>query len=426
MRHAPAIPSPQTEPSTDIALGRQPILDRSGNLVAYELLFRSLQAGDAANEVGRSATAEVVRNAFAELGLIQALGPYRGFINADAEFLLSDAPEFLPPERITLEILETVKVTPTLIDRCRALRAAGYTLALDDFIGMSAEWAELMPCIDLVKVDVLDMDAPERVRIVSELRNWPVELLAEKVETQEVAQHCLELGFDLFQGYHFARPQLVRGRKLTPQQATLLRALDLIMRDADLPAIEALIKHEPALVVNLLKLANSAGNRAHQNTSSLRQAMTRLGHRQLRRWLQLLLYTGANEPPPSSALLLMAAARARFMETLPKGADTQLQEQAFLTGILSLMPAALGMPLDEILSVLPVPAKVRSALLDGSGELGLMLALATALERCDTPAWHAPLARLRHLSVGSVNRSFTAALAWANEFGIADPDRQPG
>ena len=125
----------------DIFIGRQPILDRDQNLFAYELLFRSCSKTNSAHvHDDLAATASVLSHAFSEFGVEQALGPYKGFVNCDAALLLSDLPELLPAEKVVLEILETVEVTPEIVARCAELKQQGFTLALDDFIDDVAKW----------------------------------------------------------------------------------------------------------------------------------------------------------------------------------------------------------------------------------------------------------------------------------------------
>ena len=145
------------------------------------------------------------------LGLEQVLGKHRGFINLSAPLLMSDVIELLPPSKIVLEILETVKVSASLIDRGRDLKAAGYTLALDDFRGHEREFTPLLQVVDIVKVDVMSLDSASLTETVQLLKPWRRKLLAEKVECQHRARHCLALGFDFFQGFYFGRPAICAG-----------------------------------------------------------------------------------------------------------------------------------------------------------------------------------------------------------------------
>ena len=116
--------------SSQIFLGRQPILGREQQLVAYELLFRDERAhpGNQAEILDPTqATATVIANAFTELATTEVLGPYRAFINVDRELLFSDLIEALPPKLTALEISESIEPTQEVIARCERLRGLGWT-----------------------------------------------------------------------------------------------------------------------------------------------------------------------------------------------------------------------------------------------------------------------------------------------------------
>ena len=132
---------PDTQCS-QIFLGRQPILGREQQLLAYELLFREgpIFTSNRAEIIDPSqATATVIANAFTELSANETLGPYRGYINVDQEFLFNDLIEALPPKVVVLEILETVRPTPDVIARCRQLCEKGFSLAIDDVVDVIDE-----------------------------------------------------------------------------------------------------------------------------------------------------------------------------------------------------------------------------------------------------------------------------------------------
>ncbi|MDO9244014.1 MAG: EAL domain-containing protein, partial [Rhodocyclaceae bacterium] len=235
-------------PTEEIFIGRQPILDRSQQLVAYELLFRSGSKHNSANiEDNLGATASVINHAFAELGIEQALGPYKGFINCDESLLLSDMIEILPADKIVLEVLETVEVTPQIIERCSGLKARGFTLALDDFVHFEDKWKPLLGLIEIVKVDLNALSQEQLGTVTDALKRWPLTLLAEKVESREQAEHCHQLGYHLFQGYYFAKPAIIAGKKLGHSQLTLMRLLGLVLEDAETPMLEGVFKQEPGL-----------------------------------------------------------------------------------------------------------------------------------------------------------------------------------
>ncbi len=406
--------------AADVFLGRQPILDREGKLFAYELLFRSGRANAAHVTDDLVATASVIGNVFAEIGIETVLGAHKGFINCDAGLLCSDMLEALPADKIVLEVLETVEITDAIVARCRDLKARGFTLALDDFVSDADKWAPLLELVDIVKVDILPLSAAQLEAETRSLRRWPLKLLAEKVDSREQAEHCRQLGYILFQGYYFAKPAIIAGRKLDQSELALMQLLGLILEDAETTAVEEVFKREPGLAMNLMRLTNSAAAGLRTRVTSLRHAITVLGRRQLQRWLQLLLYTNPAGGTTSSPLLHMAATRGRLMELLAgarRPGATQFEDLAFMTGIMSLMPALIGMPLPDILKGIEIAREVRAALLDGEGDLAVMLALCEALEAGDGTDAAAMCARLPGLDADVVNRCQTQALAWAASIG---------
>jgi len=168
----------------NIFLARQPILDRNQRIVAYELLFRAGNTSGAAVTDDMQSTASVIHHAFSEMGVQTVLGSQLGFINVSADMLLSDMIELLPRAQVVLELLETIRVDEAIIERCRALKQLGFTLALDDFI-FDESYRPLLPLVDIIKVDLLLHDQEQLRVIVNQLKQWPVRLLAEKVDRAE-------------------------------------------------------------------------------------------------------------------------------------------------------------------------------------------------------------------------------------------------
>lgn len=408
--------------SAQIFLGRQPILGREQQLLAYELLFRNglIATGNQAEILNATqATTTVIANAFAELSIGDSLGPYRAYINVDEDFLFSDLIEALPPQLVVLEILETIAPTPEVIARCQELHDKGFIIALDDVIDVTPAYLPLVEHADIIKVDLLGTPPERLAPLVAELKRHGKKLLAEKVETAEQLACCQQLGFDYFQGYFFARPTIISGRKLNPSQVILLRLLTLVMQDAETHEIENAFKLEPGLTVNMLRLTNSVSSGLTTRITSLRHAITILGRRQIQRWLQLLIYTnphvdGQNGGNP---LLQLAATRGRLMELLAErvqGKNREFSDQAFMVGIMSLMPALLGMEIAEILAQLPVSPKVSQALIEHGGQLGTLLQLAEATESDRPEKLDEALARVPAIHPGILETALSEAFTWAN------------
>lgn len=382
-------PSLNSQRVKEFFLARQPILDRDQGLVAYELLFRRADAGAASVIDDLAATASVIEHA-TELGMENVIGESLGFFNIDKSVLMSDFVQFLPRGKVVLEILETVKVTEEVVARVTELRNAGYTFALDDVIGESDDVRQLLPLVDIIKVDIADMHPATLAQLSARFRLARKKLLAEKVENIEEYQRCLNLGFDYFQGYYFAKPAVLSGRKLSPSQLALVQLMAQLNSDAENTEIEHTIKRDASLGITLLRMANSPALGTGHRITSLGQALMVLGRRQLQRWLQILLYA---EPTKStgtlSPLLVLATTRGKLLELMADKlapGNRNMADIAFTVGIMSLMDALFASSMEKILEQIPVDDAVSEALLNRTGIYGEMLKLAEYMENIDHSA----------------------------------------
>ncbi len=399
-------------------LGRQPILDRNQSLFAYELLFRSAPGGGASFTTDLSATAAVIAHA-SQLGLEKVIGDALGFVNVDADVLMSDIFIFLPRDQVVLEIVETMKPTPEILARIRTLVAQGFRFALDDVITDSDDVQSLLPLVEYIKLDLRDMPLSALLKLAPRFKQFNKKLLAEKVETREEFDICMDLGFDYFQGYYFAKPAVMSGKKLSPSQLAVTQMMTLVTSDADNIVIEEAVKRDVSLALNLLRLVNTPAVGARHRIDSLSQAVTVLGRTQLQRWLQIMLYAepaqrGQNMTP----LLMLATTRGRLLELLAQKLHPErrsMADTAFTVGIMSLMDTLFGIPLSEILVQIPVIDEVADALLHRRGFYGELLHLTECLERIEDMDDQV-LPALRELAISSdeLVELEMAAFAWTD------------
>ena len=406
----------------DIFLGRQPIVDRAQQLHGFELLFRNSHANRATVADDRAATSTVIVNTLSEFGIDNVLGGFSGFINCDASFLMSDAIALLPAHKVVLELLESTVSDLEIQRRCLQLKALGFRLALDDFQGATDYNRGLLPMMDIIKVDIQGLSSAELDRVSRDIRTLNVIRLAEKVETAAQFRICADLGYHLFQGYHFARPEMVSGRRLSPSHAALLRLLTMLQADADIRQIEDVFKHHPALSVNLLRLANSAAMGQRQPLRSVANAIMVLGRRQLQRWLLLLMLATVDQGQAGRpALLHLAATRGKLMELLMLQDAPMLADSAFVAGIVSVMDALLGQSMQQVVDALGLADDLRCALLERGGPIGRLLTVAESLERDQATDQDEDMDVLASVdddasrAVKRLNHSQGLALAWANQ-----------
>jgi c-di-GMP-related signal transduction protein len=399
-----------------VYLGRQPILDAQGSLVAFELLFRSGAANFAEVHDDAQATAHVVARTIGEIGMSAALGAHRGYVNISRELLMDDIVYLMPPERFVLEILETVTFDEALFRRCTHLRRSGFSFALDDVCQLSAGLLAALPYVDIVKVDFVLSERADLPELIAAVKAQGKTLIAEKVETREDYQLALSLGFDMFQGYFFARPQVLSSRRTNPSRRALLRLLGLLSGDPEIAELETELKRNPNLVMQLLRLVNSSAFGLGRRIASLREAIIAIGTRQISRWAQLLLYAdGRSLALPSDPLVQLAGTRARFMELAARWArpsDEWFADAAFMTGIFSLVHVVFGAPVEEILAMLKLNPEIHRAILERAGLLGNLLAVAEATERGVPVQIDAPVAELACFTPAVIAEISLSAAAW--------------
>lgn len=365
----------------DVYLARQPIFDAHEVVFAYEVLFRHSADNVAAVDEPDRATAELLLNAFVEIGLDAIVGTKRAFVNVTREFLVGSLPLPLEPERLVLEVLEDIAIDEELVRGVAALVERGYILALDDVVYGHC----LDPLLRLVKIVKVELPRIERRDLpghVERLRRFPVQLLAEKVETREEFDLCKSLGFDLFQGYVLSRPQMISGTQRPTSQVTILRLVSRLSDpEVSIDELEHLIGSDPVLAHKLLRYINSSKFSFRHRIESLRQVIVLLGVQQVRTLAMLIFIAGAFHG--STELLANTMIRALMCESLGRLAHHHDPHTFFTAGLLSNFDAVLGIPLGEILDSLQLSADLRDAVLNHSGSVGQAVRTVLAQERGD-------------------------------------------
>jgi EAL and modified HD-GYP domain-containing signal transduction protein len=416
--HARSRQAPKNFGVRDFYLGRQPILDRNQALFGYELLFRNAPVGGADIDTDLSATAAVIAHA-GQLGLEKVIGDAQGFINVDAAVIMSDIFVFLPRERVVLEILDTVEASAALLNRMAELAGHGFRFALADLSAITPNVESLLPMIDFIKFNMREMSPPAMAQLAPRLKHDNKKLMAEKVETRAEYDTCRELGFDYFQGYYFARPVVISGRKLTPSQLAVMELMKLVTSDAESIEIERAVKRDVTLALNLLRLVNTPAVGMRQGIDSVSQALIVLGRRQLQRWLQIMLYADPGQRGHSaSPLLMLATTRGRLLELLAqrlRPSQRNVADIAFTVGIMSLMDALFGIPMSEIVTQIPVIDEVAQALVHRAGFFGELLRLAESIEQMeDAEDMVTPTLKQLAISSEELVEFEVAAFAWSD------------
>jgi|SRR5690554_433607 len=351
-------------------LARQPIFNRAMEVVAYELLYRADHSNTAQFTDGNSASTQVLLNTFAELSIDKVVGNKRAFINFTAALIETRLP--FDTSQLVVELLENEVINAHLLHNLKSLYEEGFTIALDDFVLSEASVA-LIPYADIIKLDVLALTDSQLMAHVNYLKPLGVQLVAEKIETFEMLDHCLALGFDMFQGYFLEKPKLIKGQRLSENKQAVLQLLaQLNDPEAAFEDIEEIIARDPVLSYKLLRLVNSAAFALPRTIESLRQALTLLGLTIIRNWIGLLAMAKLDDKP--AELSAKTLIRAKMCELIASQTRARTDCDTFFTaGLLSTLGAFMDTPLIEVIDTIKLSTALRDALLERKGAEGKVL-----------------------------------------------------
>ncbi len=401
----------------DVFVARQPIFNHKLDVVGYELLFRGGCANHALIASPEGATATVVVNSFTEIGLDRLVGNKTAWVNVSREFVLSGLAPAVPPGLIGLEILEDQLLDDQMITALRGLKRQGYRLAFDDFqYSPSAE--PLLGLVDLVKLDMLALGRERLREQVELLKPYGVKLLAEKLETRADHAFCAGNGCDLFQGYFFCRPVVMRHRGIAANRMALLQLVAALHDpDIELADVEHLIARDVALSFRLLRYINSAFFGLRGEVRSVSQALALLGVENVRRWATLSVLASIDDKP--SELTLTALIRANFCERAGEQLGLVRPAELFTLGLFSVIDALMDAPMHVVLESLPFPGDMREALIHRRGEKGLLLDCVATLETGELDRAKTIVSRAAELYFESLMWASGAADALFGELGAA-------
>lgn len=363
-----------------ITVARQPILDRKGQVIAHELLYRHTPDATACTDRGDSVGARTLNDAVLSVGLDALTCGLPAFINLTHQLLLGGAGTLLPRDIAVLELREDIPVDDEVVQVCRRLHADGYALALDDFVAGSAAEA-LVPWVRYIKVDVLETPEAGWSAIAKRFTDKQVKLVAEKVETMDVADATRAAGYHYFQGYFFCRPRTFAATHMPARRLAYVQLLAALNKpNLSFDELENLVKHDVSLSYRVMRSANSAAFAVHREITSIRTALVLLGLDQIRKWASVWAMAGLSggEAPGAVSLALVRARGCERIGELITGSDTG---GLFLLGLCSLLDVILRQSMEVALTDMPLPTPIREALLGAQNSSRVALDAIIAYER---------------------------------------------
>jgi EAL and modified HD-GYP domain-containing signal transduction protein len=368
----------ETGEPLDLLLARQPVFNKSQDVVSYLLLYRNDDESAPKRINDHLATSSVILNTYASIceeGEVRSLPCYIKL--TDKTIMAESFPE-LPKENFILEILGHSEITPEFIARIQELGQLGYRLALSDY-KPDPKLDPLLNLVHILKIDIQAQGLDQLPKLVQNLRKYNLELLADKVETKEEFRKCHELGFALFQGYFLSKPEPIKGKKLGSSKVLLLQMMvELQSPQATAQSVEQIVINDPLLTYRILRVVNSAAFNFPREIESLSHAISLLGFDQIRKWVSLFLVTDTQEKPEELTRSMLA--RGRMCEVLAEMLGREQPINNFIAGLFSKLDALLDMNMPDLLQQIPLQNDVKAALLNHEGQLGQILEQACLYE----------------------------------------------
>lgn len=390
----------------------QPVYDKHLNWNGFSMVLQE----------GVSVSTSIFPQLADEWAGFAAQPQFRFFFSLHSEWLNLEMPEIaFPASQVVFVLDERQVLDPALLEKCRQLRGKGLHFAVRcgaDAILSRPEIADIAMVDARTSKDALPDSGWRKVA------QGEAKLFAAAIESLELFEWYVEKNFTF---HTFASLEGFRNGKDKLQgssRVTLMKLLTLVTQDAENHELESILRHEPKLSFDLLRLVNSASMGLRTKVSSFGHALTILGRRQLQRWLQLLLFAQQKQAGSGPSVLMQRAAmRGRLMELLTKGVNAaparEFQEQAFMVGVFSLLDILLNDTLDNILESLHLADDIEAALLRHDGTLGEMLRLVERAENFDFEETAYQLAKL-NIAPEFFSLAQASALNWTHRLNVND------
>jgi EAL and modified HD-GYP domain-containing signal transduction protein len=357
--------------NSQVLMARQPIFDRNQKVVAYELLYRTEDAQGHALFSNSEATSEVILNAYTSISDSGELKRVPAFINLTREILVEQQLPEVSKKHIVLEILEDIEPDKEVVDAVRKLHSEGYRIAMDDFV-YDPKFDALLELAHIVKIDVYELGLENVRKQVQTLKKHKVTLLAEKIETHDELQACVDMGFKLFQGHFLSKPKVIKGKKIQGSQVALMQLIQELQSSQATPEkLEELIIRDPALTYKLLRIVNSAGYSLVRQVESIAEAIVLLGLEQVKKWATLIAMSSNQDKPEELSRSLLI--RGRMCEEVALALKLNNYGSYFMAGMMSGLHALLDIERETMLEQVPLGDDIKDAVTMGQGPIGQIL-----------------------------------------------------
>lgn len=365
----------------NVFVARQPVFNVDNEVISYELLYRKDEINSFNRDIsGNMATSVVLLNSYYTFGINKLSEGKHIIINFEKEHILNDIPKLLNSEIVTLEVPVPLQNDKTYIRQLESLKQEGYKIAME-LNQSSLEYKSIIELCDIVEVDMLVSTREEVMHIVNKCRGFNLELFAKKVETNETFKWTKKIGFDIFQGYYFCEPIVIKTKAVLASKINYIRIMqEIAKKEADYDIIAHLIEADPILTYRILKLVN-ANFVSYNKISTVKQALVTIGLDDLEQWISLSMIAelAENKPPE---ILKLAMLRGNFLyQIFYNCIDESSASEGMLIGLLSVIDVLTNQTMSDVLNELPVSSEIKKTLLLEDNDYNLFYRVVKFIEK---------------------------------------------
>ncbi|MBO6129315.1 MAG: HDOD domain-containing protein [Pseudobutyrivibrio sp.] len=313
--------------------------------------------------------------------------------------------------RIILMIDQSIKPEESYNKRLLELKSKGFKLALKDIpLNTIEQFKFMLDDFDLFFVNSDSGDVIEQAKAFRKVIP-NMDFCAENLHSVEEFNNARDSGFfKIFEGTFFRVPINKTDTEVAPIKINYMKLMTVINQpDFDLNEVANVVGQDPALSIELLKIANRLT--INSNIRSISQATALLGQKELRRWLNTTLFNGLAAGQPNE-ITRLSLVRARFAENLAPVFDYAMRkDELFLMGLFSLLNLILDMPMDKALEQVGVSNEIKKALVSDDGIFAPQLEFLLSYESGD---WQevSRLMVLHDIEMHDVYDAYVESLKW--------------
>ena len=394
---------------SDVFIGRQPILDRNMDVFAYDLQFHQ---GLNPNKESLETTIDLIKQTEENVGFQSIAGNHNVILQLPKELIKTKyLPSLDPDKELVLEIPNNIVRDVDVLKSLREIKTEGLSIALDDFIDDESS-LKLANISDYVKIDIESHSEVQLKKMLEDLHERGIKVIAEKVETEEMFHYLKNLGFDFFQGYFFTNPVTINGQKLTGNKLTLLQLLAKVNDvDTDFEELSNIISQDVALSHKLLVTINNPASMIPVRVESIADGLKYMGLKRLKFWVNMLMLSTMDDAPKE--LMITSLMRAKFCELIAENTSNAREKDSyFMVGLFSNLGAFFKVPLSEVVAEMPLSPELVEALVEKKGAMGDTLQVLAMIEQASDMLEDFSY---NDMSISEIGNSFMSASAWAHQ-----------